>query len=319
MRPTVVHRSGAGRHGRCPRQHTADVTVPATPSTDVRELPASGASTQVTAWARAVEVGVLARAAREDPSVPWRGSATEVELRALEEAGVRARQAFVAANVGLVGSVVAGYARSGPLVADLFQEGCLGLIMAVQRFDHRRGVRFSTYATFWIRAAVGSAASRFAGAVSIPVSRNDQLRVARGVEGSLAQQLGRQPTVAEVAAALGRDERWTAGLLGQRSVRSLEEVDDRQLHRLSATASEPDDAGEREPELWARRLLGTLEGFERSVLELRLGFDGRPPRSLAGAARELGVPVGRVRRAESRALEELRGRCPRAVLAALAS
>ena len=285
-------------------------------ATDVRTTDASHSSTQVSGWASAIEAGVLASAARADPDAPWRGDATEEELRALEEAGARVQQEFVAANLGLVGSVLAGHVRGGTPVADLFQEGCLGLIAAVERFDHRRGVRFSTYATYWIRASVSAATSRHAGAVTVPVSRSEQLRAAHGAETELTQRLGRLPTVAEVAAAIGRDERWTAGLLGHRGTRSLDELDDRALHRLSVVAVETDEGSAPEPEAWARRLLATLTGFDRRVVELRLGFGGRSPASLAAVARELGVPVGRVRRAELRALEQLRGRCPRAVAGA---
>ena len=207
------------------RPHTPGVTrtpPPADPAADAR-------SAQLDDWAHLVEVGVLARAAREDPAVPWRGDATEEELRWLEAAGVRARQQLVGTNLGLVGSVAARYAGSAAALADLFQEGCVGLIVAVERFDHRRGVRFSTYASYWIRACVSAAATRFAGAVSVPAHRGEQLRVARGVEGALVQHLAREPTVAEVAAVLGRGERWTAGLLAQRPSWSLEEVDDAAL------------------------------------------------------------------------------------------
>ncbi|MGI3786220.1 MAG: sigma-70 family RNA polymerase sigma factor [Janthinobacterium lividum] len=289
------------------------MTAAAPAPTEVGATDTPFATVQVSAWAAAIEAGVLAAAAREDPEVPWRGDATEDELRALEEAGRRAQQDFVAANLGLVGAVLGPYVRGGAPAADLFQEGCLGLIAAVERFDHRRGVRFATYATYWVRTHVASATSRSAPGVTVPVSRNDQLRVAHGVESALAQELGRVPTVAEVAAAIGRDERWTAGLLGQRGVRSLDELDDRALHRLADQAGQRDEASQREPEAWARRLMATLIGFDRQVLERRLGFGGRSPSSLASVARELGVPVGRVRRAEVRALEQLRGRCPRAM------
>jgi RNA polymerase sigma factor (sigma-70 family) len=295
------------------------VTVAAPAPTDLREPDAPYASPQVSAWAGAIEAGVLAAAARADPQLPWRGDATEEELRAIEEAGARAQQEFVAANLGLVGSVLGRYARAGTPVADLFQEGCLGLIAAVERFDHRRGVRFSTYATYWIRRSVSSATSRFASAVTIPVGRTEQLRTAHGVESALIQRLGRLPTVAEVAADLGRGERWTAGLLGQRGAQSLDDLDEAALHRLAGSSVPPGEASTQEPEVWARRLLATLTGFDRRVLELRLGFGGRPPTSLASVARELAVPVGRVRRAESRALEQLRGRCPREAMAGVAS
>ena len=91
--------------------------------------------------------------------------------------------------------------------AELFQEGCLGLITAVQRFDHVRGYRFSTYALFWIRAFVGAAAAKLLGAMNLPTSRAEQLRSARGLEAELSQGLGRPPTVEELAHALGRGER----------------------------------------------------------------------------------------------------------------
>lgn len=289
------------------------MTAAAPAPTELRETETRHATTRVTAWAEAVEAGVLAAAALADPTATWRGDATEEELRVLEQEGQRAQQDFVAANLGLVGAVLGPYLRGGAPAADLFQEGCLGLIAAVERFDHRRGVRFSTYATYWVRTHVSSATSRFASAATVPVSRNDQLRTAHGVQSALAQDLGRLPTVAEVATALGRDERWTAGLLGQRGARSLDELDDRALHRLADVAGQRDEAAGREPEAWARRLMATLIGFDRRVLELRLGFGGRSPSSLASIARELGVPVGRVRRAEVRALEQLRGRCPRSV------
>ena len=276
------------------------------------------AAARVAAWATTVEAGVLAAAALRDPDVAWRGDATDEELRALEASGTRAKQDLVAANLGLVGAVLGPYARVGVPVADLFQEGCLGLIAAVERFDHRRGVRFSTYATYWVRTYVSAASTRFASAVTVPVSRRDQLRVAHGLESVLTQELGRHPTVAEVAGALGRGERWTAGLLAQRGTRSLDDLDERTLHRLTPT-THGEQAPRLEPEVWARRLLATLSGLDRRVLELRLGFGGRATSSLAAVARELGVPVGRVRRAEVRALEQLRGSCPREVLAEVAS
>ena len=287
--------------------------MPAVTTPDPVRAPDDRRAAEVAAWAQAVEAGVLARAALDDPDVPWRGDAADDELLALEALGTAAQQEFVAANLGLVGAVVARYggAAAHP---DLFQEGCLGLIAAVERFDHRRGVRFSTFATYGVRAAVGTAATRFTSAVSMPASRSEQLRAARGVEAALVQELGRQPGVAEVAEALGRDVGWTARLLGQRTPRSLDALDDETLHRLSsrATGAAEDDDG---PVGWSRALLASLDGFDRSVIELRMGFGGGAPASLSGVARRLGVPLGRVRRAEVRALEVLRSRCPQEALA----
>ena len=167
---------------------------------------------QVVELQRAIEAGLLARDARLSGS--GFGDATDHELSLLEASGERARQRFIRANLGLVGMISRQYAARCQLPdAELFQEGCLGLITAVQRFDHVRGYRFSTYALFWIRAFVGAAAAKLLGAMNLPTSRAEQLRSARGVEAELSQGLGRPPTVEELAHALGRGERWTAGLL----------------------------------------------------------------------------------------------------------
>ena len=130
---------------------------------------------------RAIEAGLLAQDARLSGS--GFGDATDHELSLLEVSGERARQRFIRANLGLVGMISRQYAARCQLPdAELFQEGCLGLITAVQRFDHVRGYRFSTYALFWIRAFVGAAAAKLLGAMNLPTSRAEQLRSARGLE-----------------------------------------------------------------------------------------------------------------------------------------
>ncbi len=140
--------------------------------------------------------------------------ATDEELRLLEDQGALARQRFIRANLRLVGMVSRQFAARCQLPdAELFQEGCIGLITAVERFDHARGYRFSTYALFWIRAFVGAAAAKHLGAMNLPTSRAEQLRAAHGLEAELTQSLGRAPTLRELADALGRSEDWTAGLL----------------------------------------------------------------------------------------------------------
>lgn len=264
------------------------------------------------ALAQQVEVGVLARAARLDPSAPWRGDATDEELAALERQGERARQRFLGANLRLVGMVTRSFGQRAR--ADLYQEGCLGLIAAVERFDHRRGLRFSTYAMFWVRAAVGAAAARQVGAAELPTSRWEQLRAARGLEAELAQRLGRPPTVAEVADGLGRSTAWTAGLLAHRPTQSLDALDPAAVEAVVGTV--PAD-GSATSLGWVRGLLDGLPPVERQVIELRLGFlDGRV-RPAVEVARTLQQPVGRVRRTEQRALERLRAVCPQQAWAEL--
>ena len=260
-----------------------------------------------------IEAGLLARAARESGR-GW-ADATDSELRILEDQGERARQRFIRANLGLVWMVARQFAVRGRLPeADLFQEGCLGLITAVARFDHTRGFRFSTYALFWIRAYVGGAAARQLGAINLPTSRAEQLRSARGVEVALAQRLGRAPTVAEVANALGRDADWTAGLLAHQAPSSLDGLDVADRERLAVGGDPPPVASEQE---LVREMLWRLDDLGRRVLELRMGFGGEEPLSYADAARTLGVSVNRVRRTEARALERLRGICPQQAAAFL--
>ena len=270
--------------------------------------------TEVVSLQHQIEAGLLARAARE-AGTGW-GDASEVELRLLEDQGQRARQRFIRANLGLVWMVTRQFALPSRLPeTDLFQEGCLGLLTAVARFDHTRGVRFSTYALFWIRAYVGGAAARQLGAMNLPTSRAEQLRSARGVEVGLAQRLGRPPTVVEVADALGRDANWTAGLLAHQAPSSLDGLDIADRARLAAGETRP--VG-REQEV-IREMLWQLDDLGRRVLELRMGFGGGEPLSYADAARTLGRTVNRVRRTEARALERLRGICPQQAVAYLSA
>jgi RNA polymerase primary sigma factor len=255
---------------------------------------------------RMIEAGLLARDARV--SSAGFADATEQELRLLEDQGALARQRFIEANLGLVGMVSRQFAARCQLPnAELFQEGCLGLITAVERFDYARGYRFSTYALFWIRAFVGAATAKQLGAMNLPTSRAEQLRAAHGLEAELAQRLGRVPTLQEMADALGRSEDWTAGLLAHQRPRSLELVDGVTLDRLHARDELDSVLAEPVP---VRDLLLRLDNLERRVLELRLGFDDGEPRSFAHTARVLQISVTRVRRIEARALETLRGLCP---------
>jgi RNA polymerase primary sigma factor len=262
---------------------------------------------------RIIEAGLLARDARL--SGAGFADATEQELRLLEDQGALARQRFIQANLGLVGMVSRQFATRCQLPdAELFQEGCLGLITAVERFDHARGYRFSTYALYWIRAFVGAAAAKHLGAMNLPTSRAEQLRAAHGLEAELTQSLGRAPTLREMADALGRSEDWTVGLLSHQRPRSLELVDGIALERLHA--HDELDAVLTEP-LPVRELLFRLDALDRRVLELRLGFADGEPKSFADTARVLRISVTRVRRVEARALEKLRAFCPQQASALL--
>ncbi len=248
-----------------------------------------------------IESGLLAADALARGQRP--DGATVEELGWLVEAGERARRRYVEANLRLVAMVARQVgARSGLTDADLFQEGCLGLMIAVDRYDCRRGCRFATYALQWIRAFIGAASARQLGTLNLPTSRASQLRHARGIEAVLAQELGRQPTSGEVAGALGRSVDWTSRLLTHEHPQRLEDVgdiaaDDPELEQVLGDVDAPVE------------LMSLLDGFERRVLELRLGFVG-DPLTYADVSRQLGVTPNRVRRAERRALERLRAACP---------
>lgn len=287
----------------------SDVTEP---SDDVPHEPLL-TSAEVVELQRAIEAGLLAHDARI--SGAGFDDATDQELRALEHQGELARQRFIRANLGLVGMVSRQHAARSQLPeADLFQEGCVGLMTAVARFDYARGNQFSTYALFWIRAFVSAASARLLGAMNLPTSRAEQLRAAHGLEAALTQSLGRAPRLSELADALGRSEDWTAGLLAYQRPRSLELVDGVTLERLHAR-DEPDTALA-EP-LQVRELLFRLDNLERHVLELRLGFADGEAKTYANTARVLDISVTRVRRIEERALVKLRGFCPQQASAQL--
>lgn len=253
-----------------------------------------------------IEAGLLAREARHGG--PGVGDATDQELAVLEERGERARQRFIRANLRLVAMVAHQTARrTGLDDADLFQEGCLGLMAAVERFDHQRPNTFATYALFWIRAFVNAATARQLGAANLPTSRAEQLRAARGTEVELMQRLGRVATVHEVAQALGRSDTWTATLLSHQQPQSLELVDTPTLDRLHGVDELDAVLGH---QLRVEDLLSRLDVLGRRVLELRLGLADGEPESFIETARQLGISVTRVRRIQARALDTLRGICP---------
>ena len=260
---------------------------------------------EVVSLQRAIEAGLLAGAAGRSGS--GFADATRDELAELEAIGEQARQRFIRANLRLVAMVARDYAvRSRMSESDLFQEGCVGLIIAVERFDHGRGYRFSTYALYWIRALVSAAAARQLGSINLPTSRAEQLRAARGREAELVQALGREPSVRELADLLGRSESWTSALLAHQRPQAMELVDAKVLDLVRADDELEAVLHEGRP---GRELLARLDDLGRAVLELRLGFVDEP-QSLASVARTLGISVSRVRRVEERALETLRAICP---------
>ena len=291
-----VHRTGAARR--------AAPLPPLLTATEEHELSLT------------IEAGVLAQEVLAgDRSLP---TATGDELQQLVAEGEQARIRFTEANIGLAKMVARQFAvRSGVSEADVFQEACLGLLLAVRRYDCRRGFRFATYALFWIRAHAGDAAARALGDLNLPTSRATQLRALRGVETELTQTLGRSATARDVAAAVERSEDWVAEVLAHRAPRSLSQLEpdlvDTVAHGVStrqpgAVAGHDELGGAGGTD--AAALLRQLSGTARQVLELRLGFTTGEPLGYAAVGRRLQLPVGRVRRLEQTALERLRDICP---------
>ena len=240
----------------------------------------------------------------------------EVSLaQRLESGDADAAEQFTVSNLRLVVSIAKHYTGRGLPLIDLIQEGNIGLMRAVERYDWRRGFKFSTYATWWIRQAITRAIADKGRAVRLPVHVHELIGKVSIARHRLTQELGREPTQEELAAHLGVEkERLDDVRAAMRVPSSLDQPVGEDLDSsIAELLPDPDspDPEESVGEDWSRQaasqlLAETLSERERLVMELRLGFSTGNPSTLDEIGAYLGVTRERVRQIESRALGKLR-------------
>ncbi|HET7719190.1 MAG TPA: sigma-70 family RNA polymerase sigma factor [Acidimicrobiales bacterium] len=263
---------------------------------------------------RVIDAGRLASARLAGDDAGGLPPATRAELEAAVVAGEEASKAFVEANLRLVVSIAKRYQSSGVPLLDLVQEGNMGLIHALEKFDFSRGFKFSTYATWWIRQAITRAIANTSRTIRLPVHAGETVSRVQRARAQLESELGRAPRIEELAEECDLNcDRVTEALQLAPHPTSIFEPLGAEGEMTLADVVQDSDAVPAIDQIIAAslpahvaRLLNTLGEDERKVVSLRYGFDRGQPRTLVEVGKLCGLSAEGVRQVERRALARLR-------------